>query len=445
MSDLLSTCEWAVKRGLELGAEDVEVLAIEGREANVSIERNDVKIGKSQVSSGVGIRVFKEKSLGFASVNTLAPREVESALKKAISLASFAPSDMYNDLPSAEKCEEVKGLFDPMSSDFHTENALEYAVAMLETARDYDPRVTIDVGSFSADVGERAIANSRGISLTEKRSTFFYDLLGMAEDGNQVSCMAYRFHGTHKVRDVDVEKVGNELAEDSIKSLGARKVRSFRGPMLLSPIAVYSLIAYLISFSVNSNNVQKGMSRFTNKLGRKVASEALSVTDDGTLEGGLVSSSFDREGQPHSPLNVIKRGELVSFLYNTHTAKKEGRASTGHAAGDISRPPRISPTNFILEPGEKKRDEMIDEMEKGVIVGRYSGVPSMVSGDFSGVVKGGFLVKNGEILHPVRETMVAGNVFEVLGRISEVSKEREQVVGYILPYVRIEDVSITGG
>jgi PmbA protein len=132
-------------------------------------------------------------------------------------------------------------------------------------------------------------------------------------------------------------------------------------------------------------------------------------------------------------------------MYNTYTGRKEGRESSAHASGNTRSPPSIHPTNFMVEPGTEGFEDIVKDIRKGILVTRFSGFPSMVSGDFSGVVKGGWLIENGELVKPVIETMIAGNMFELLNNVSALSRERKKVMNFILPYVRINDVSITGG
>jgi PmbA protein len=180
-------------------------------------------------------------------------------------------------------------------------------------------------------------------------------------------------------------------------------------------------------------------------MGKEVASQILTVKDDGTVPGGLGSSNFDREGLPHKPLTLIDKGVLSNFMYNTYTAKKESVSSTSHADGNTRSPPTIEPTNLMIEPGKESWLDMVGDVKKGVLVNRFSGFPQMISGDFSGIVKGGWLIEDGELVKPVIETMIAGNIFDLLKNVSQVSKERKKLLNFIMPYVRIDDVSITGG
>ena len=105
----------------------------------------------------------------------------------------------------------------------------------------------------------------------------------------------------------------------------------------------------------------------------------------------------------------------------------------------------MSTTNFVVRPGRSSLDTLVSEMKNGMMISRFSGNVNPVNGDFSGVVKGGRLVKNGVVQHSVKEVMVAGNVFEALPRLNGVSKERKVIYDSILPYMRFDGISFTAG
>jgi PmbA protein len=269
--------------------------------------------------------------------------------------------------------------------------------------------------------------------------------MGMAIDGGDVSSFDFQLGGTHFVNEIDVHATATEFAETVINSLGPRRIDSFKGEMLLTPAAIKEMIEEVISHSINSDAVQKKSSHFAGKIGRKVASDLLSVEDDATNVEGLGASSFDREGVPHRRNDVIERGVLKKFLYNIYTAKKDSVRSTGNASGSTSSPPSVSTTNFVVRPGRSSLDTLVSEIKNGIIISRFSGNVNPVNGDFSGVVKGGRLVKNGTVQHAVKEVMVAGNVFEALRRLNGVSKERKVIYDSILPYMRFDGISFTAG
>jgi len=442
LKDLL---RYVLKEAEVLGASDAEACAAASSETEVFIENNDIKQAKSQRSSSIGIRVFVGGSTGFYSANSLAKDKVKDAVSMAIKIAHISPKDKHNGLPRKTKPKLLLGIFDKGAGLFEASDAARMAAEMLDTAKSYDNRVSVDSGNFTADVTTQWLANSNGINLSEKISTFSWSIMGMAIDGSDISSFDFQLGGSHFVKDINVQATAAEFAETVVNSLGPRRVDSFRGEMLLTPGAVNEMIQEVISHSINSDALQKKSSYFAGKLGRRVSSDLLTVEDDATNAVGLGASSFDREGVPHRKNVVIENGILKKFLYNTYTAKKDGVKSTGNASGSTSSPPSVSTTNLVVRPGKTRLDALISEMKNGLIISRFSGNVNPVNGDFSGVVKGGRLVKSGAMQYAVKEIMVAGNVFEALRRMNGISIERKVIYDAILPYMRFDDISFTAG
>lgn len=442
MRDLL---RYAIKESEALGARGAEAYAATSNESEVFIENNDVKQAKSQSASSIGIRVMVGGSVGFYSVNSLAKNKIKDAVAMAVKIARASPKDKHQTLPGKSKVRLLSGIYDKKAESFAASDAAKMAAEMLKTAKSYDKRISVDSGNFNASVGTHALANSNGIELAEKASIFSWSIMGMAIDGSDISSFDFQLGGSHSVRGIDVRAAATEFAETVVNSLGPRRIESFKGGMLLTPAAFNEMMQDAVSHSINSDAVQKKSSHFAGKLGRHVASALLTVEDDATNVDGLGASSFDREGVPHKKNVVIQNGVLKKFLYNTHTASKDGVRSTGNASGSTSSPPSVSTTNFVIRPGRSGLDALVSEMKNGIIISRFSGNVNPVNGDFSGVVKGGRLVRNGEMQHAVKEVMVAGNVFEALRRLDGVSRERKVIYDSILPYMRFDGISFTAG
>jgi PmbA protein len=445
---ILDLLQYAVKQAETLGASDAEAYGAINNESEVFIESNDVKQAKSQRTSSIGLRVVLNGSIGFYSTNDLAKSRIRDAAAMAIKVAHASPKDKHNVLPgrSKSKSKSLPGIYDRNADSFQTLDAARMAAEMLKSAKSYDSRVSVDSGNFSAQVATHALANSNGIELKEKASVFSWSIMGMAIEDTEISSFDYQVGGSHYIKDIDVCNTATEFAQTVVKSLGTRKIEeSFKGEMLLTPMAANEMIEEVVAHAINSDAVQKKSSHFAGKIGKQVASDLLTVEDDATNVEGLNASCFDREGVFHRRNVVIEKGILKKFLYNTHTASKDGVRSTGNAGGSTSSPPTVSTTNFLVKPMRSSVDKLVSEIDKGIIISRFSGNVNPVSGDFSGVVKGGRLVMNGTIKHAVKEVMVAGNIFEALRRLNGISRERKAIFGSILPYMRFDGISFTTG
>jgi PmbA protein len=445
MVDLLTLCDRAVEAAIKAGADEAEAMSVRVKDVNVEVQKNDLQIARSMSGDGVGLRVFKGGSLGFSYVNSFDDASIAESVERAVSIAAAAPSDEFNVLPDPTPLDELECVLDPAAEEFGVETAVELTLAMLRTARDYDPRVTVDSGELSGHSGEKAIVSSRGVRASEKSSFYYCYIFGMAKEGETVSSFDYQFDGARTAASIDPEAVARKFAENVVGSLGAVKGESFKGPVILAPKAASEIVLDPITSSVRASAVQRETSKFRGKLGQRVAAEILGVTDDSKLKDGAATTAFDREGLRPEVLPLIEGGVLRNFLYDAYTARKDGRASNGHAGGGASAVPLVSTTNVVVAPGETQLSDMISGIDKGILATRFSGNTDPVSGDFSGSVKGGRMIRGGKLAEPLCGTMIAGNTFELLSDIAAISSEHERMFGSVVPYIAIEGIAVTGG
>jgi PmbA protein len=270
----------------------------------------------------------------------------------------------------------------------------------------------------------------------------------MAVDGDDVASFDYDGDSVRAIQGLEprLQKAADRFVEKCLSGLRAEKGRSFKGAIVLSPEAVGEFLLSNLVASMGADAVRKGRSRLAGKVGHKIAADAFTLVDDGTLAGGVASSAFDREGMPVKRQVLLDAGLLTTFLYNHFEARAAGLpCSTGHASGSASSLPAIGAHRLEVGAGNTAIGDLCAGAGPIVWVGRFSGSSNPVTGEFSGVVKNGFLWENGS-KRPVRETLIAGNLFEALQRIEAVSRERQEIEGTrLLPAIRIEGVSVTAG
>ncbi|MFW9965863.1 MAG: TldD/PmbA family protein [Candidatus Thorarchaeota archaeon] len=426
MDDLLSTIAHLIGEAQKLGANEVEVYAQRTSSKDVNIESNNLKSAVNQVLEGVGIRVLKDKSIGFASVNSLNPKSLIDGLHGAVAIARVTPAMDNYYFSEPRKISQIEELYDSAVADMSMDEVIERAESLLMTTKNVDPRVRVDSGSFSASTTETAIANSSGLQAIEKKSAVSWFMVGMAVDGEDIGSLDYDVNASIRLKDADPETTGRELGKKVLTYLNAGKTESFEGPAIISADALGELIDVVIQ-SASANKIHAGASYLKDRLGEPIFSEQLTIIDDGTTKNRIGSSSFDREGIPHSKHVIVDRGVFKGLLYDTFTANKDGLQSTGHASGRFRQTPTISSTNLEILPGSEKLEDMISEIEHGLYIPRISAFPDPVSGDFSGPVKGGQLIRNGEIECTLKEITITGNLFEALKNIRAIGRERKSV------------------
>jgi PmbA protein len=440
-TQLREQCRGAIAAAKQCGADEVEVFAQTSRTISVEIEKHDLQTSSSQQETMIGVRAYVDRRVGFACTNVI--EELDATCADAVKLAKASPKDDHNVLADPVPVAPIDGLYDPAAETFTVSDAVNQAIRMIETAESMDRRLVLGGGSFSANLSSRCIVTTRGIDVASNGSLFTYHALATAKDGTQVSNMAFHFDASHAVDGIDVGPVAAHACRDALGSLGAKKGESFVGPVILAPNAVQSILAGLFAFQLSAKNALRGASRWGGTLGQSVASPSLTLVDDGCLPGGVATESFDREGLPHRKLILIEAGVPQALMHNAYTARAMNADNTSHATGSARTIPYIGPTNLSILPGASSKDEMIAEMKNGLLVNRFSGSSNPISGDFSGVAKAAYLIKDGKLDRPVTGTLIAGNVFDALNKLTGISSDTERVFTAILPYVRIDGISVT--
>lgn len=440
MQDVLSTLEKVVTFCENKGAE-AEALGIKRKEIIVTIERSDIKLCIKQYTTGVGIRTLTKNSVGFASCNTLDEYTAKETAERAVNMSKKTPPLPFATLSSPGQLPEITGLYDPEVQNFDEEDAVSTVKNMVKAATE-DPRISLDNGEFSVSVREKAILTSTGVSAAERRSRFSWFLIAMARENHEVGPYEYQYGCCTQAKKLYTEKTAHMLAESAVTNLYPKKIESFSGDLILGPGAVSELIGDTVAFSANANNVHRGQSVLAGKTGETIASDVVTMRDNALVPADINSSTFDREGTPHQNVPLVEKGVLNQFLYDSLAANREGVPSSGSATGNFREIPRIGISNFIIEGSSHTLETMLQETEKGLLITRFSGATDQISGDFSGAVKGAHYIESGEIQHPVKEATVAGNVFEILPHVSDVSKEVLRFPKMVLPSLKIPEMQI---
>jgi PmbA protein len=227
--------------------------------------------------------------------------------------------------------------------------------------------------------------------------------------------------------------------------LGAAPVATRKAVVLLDPYVATGFLG-LIGPALTGEAVQKGRSLFAGKVGERVASDKITIIDDGLLGGGIASAPFDGEGVPTSRTILVKKGDLRGYLHNTYTAAKDGVQSTGNGVrSSFKGTPEVGMTNFYIEAGQIPVEQLIKDISSGIYVTEVMGMHTAnpISGDFS-VGVSGLLIENGELTRPVRGMAMGGNIIELLENIDAVGNDLHFFIGKGSPTLRVAQLTISG-
>lgn len=446
---LLALCDDVLARAKAAGASGCEAYAERVTQTSANVEQNELKGASCAEHEAVGIRVLLAAhggdKTGFAYVNHLGARSIDDAIADALAIAKASPGDPANGLVTPLPGKVVAGLWDDAIAGLQPADVVDNAVRLLDGARRVDRRVSVDNASFAATTGVSAIVSSGGMRAAASEASATWGLFGMALDGDEIGSFDDVFEASRTLAAVDVEGAAKRYAGRVLSLLHPREGNSYRGKVLFSADAFEEIFLEALLESVDGDAVAKGKSRLKGKLGKVVAARGFTLVDDGTVAGGLGSAPFDREGLPHRRTVIVGDGSLHTFLYDGRAARRASQRPTGHAQGSARTLPSIGTTNLKVAPGTATDEELMRELGDGLYVGRFAGDVDAVSGDFSGVAKGSFLVERGKRTAPVKETLIAGNVFAGLERMIAWGSSLHRNMATLCPHVLIDGVDVTAG
>ena len=250
--------------------------------------------------------------------------------------------------------------------------------------------------------------------------------------------LARSYSGLEKPADI-----GRIAAERAVRRLGAVKVETQKVPVVFEPRTSRSLLGNIFE-AVHGESIYRHSSFLTGKLGQKVASENLTVIDDGTIPGLFGTSPFDDEGVPTRRTVVIEKGVLKSYLTNTYTARKLGMKTTGNAARGITGNAGIGHGNLYMEKGEKSPEEILKGIPNGFYVTELMGFGiNIVTGDYSRGATG-LWIRNGELAFPVSEVTIAGNLVNMLQDLEFIGSDLEFRGSTAAPTLCIREMTVGG-
>jgi len=231
-----------------------------------------------------------------------------------------------------------------------------------------------------------------------------------------------------------------------VDSLRGKQLKTKELPVVFSPKAVQSLFAYTVIPQLSAENVQRKQSPYHGKKGTAIASEMLTIVDDGTMPLGVNSRKMDGEGVPSQPTTIVEKGVLKNYLYDSYTANKDRVESTGNALRSFDSLPSPGATNFMIKgegKGRASKEEILGDILEGLFISDVIGAhtASRASGDFSVVAQNAFGLKKGD-LFPVKHVMIAGNMQEVLQHIEMAGDDTRQIYNVVSPSIKVSRVQV---
>ena len=443
------------------GAEFAEVYVERSTSTAVSLDEGKIKSAQVGSVTGVGVRAIRGAQVGYAYSDDLEDQALLRTASTAALIAdgnnTIAPQPMSRrPLPTHYQVKQ------PLRS-VEVARKIDLVKQADAAARAYDKRIQQVMGGYADQTREILVANTLGHFAEDRQDLCRLGVQCVAFGKNERRTGFYGGGGRVDFRffeDFSPALIGREAARQAIATLGAVAAPAGPQTVVLAPGWSGILLHEAVGHGLEADFIRKGTSLFAGKLGEKVASDLVTVIDDGTVAGGRGSLNVDDEGNPGERKVLIEKGVLRGYLYDHLNARLTGQRSTGSGRRQSFRhAPMPRMTNTYLAPGNSTPEEILGGVRKGLYCRQFGGGQVDISnGNFVFEISEAYLIEDGEITKPVKGAMLIGVGPEALKNISQVGcdashdpglgtcgKDGQSVpVGVGLPTVRIDNLTVGG-
>ena len=433
------------RRVVERGATAAEVVVRQRTEFSVGVRLGEVETLKESTDRGLGLRILIDGRQSSVSGSDFSSDAVDSLILDAVELARLTSPDDAAGLPEPQDLAASVpdlDLYDPAIERLSTEDQIETALRAERAAQEFSDRIiNFDGGGFDSAYGSVILANSLGFAGEFHTTSCSLAAVPVAtEDGKMQR--DYWYDVRRKLSDMDSpEVIGVMAAKRTLRKLGGRAVPTQVVPVVLEPNMSRDLLGDIFN-AASGESIFRKASFLVGQLGELIATQRLTVVDDGIMPRGLGSRPFDGEGLPTRRTVVIRNGVLESYLLNTYTARKLGLKSTGNAGRGLTGATGVEAGNLYIEPGESSQDEIIKSVSKGLLLTELLGFGvNIVTGDYSRSASG-IWIENGELTFPVQGVTIAGNLKDMLNSIEMIGNDLDFRGSVVAPTLLIGGMTI---
>jgi len=452
----------AVDYGQKLGADYVEVRTQRLFKTLFTTKDSKVEAAKEGTENGAGIRVLAKGAWGFVTLGTLDPKLLKQAVEEAFKMAKAASSKVKTPVKLAEtKAVEDRVMAKPRKDPrgIPIKEKIHVALAMDKAIFDYDRRVKSCTIDYLDLTGTNYVINSDGTYIEQDKLYVWSRILASAREADVFTSGREEIGSTAGFEVFDVETpeiVGTRIAKRVIDQLKAKAPKGGTFPAVIGTNVVGVFIHEAFGHLAEADLTLSG-SVLSDKLGKKIASEVVTVYDDGTVDGAFGSFRYDDEGVPTQKTLLVRNGEVVGLMHNRETACKFDMEPTGNArAEDFRFEPLIRMRNTYLAPGDYTFEELLEDIELGYYLKSFRGGQANLDGTFQVGIQEAYEIVKGQLGSPVRNASISGNTLETLHKVDAVGRDFKLWPGrcgkgqtaFICdggPHIRVREVIVGGG
>ena len=435
------------KKAIDAGFNECEVYYSDGESISISVYEGEVEKYNLSKSFGLSFRGKINGKMGYSFTEILDESAIDMLINSAKNSANLIENDDVQFIYEGDEIYSKVKTYSKELENIDPGEMIDLAIDLEKEAKSYsDKVVNINGCKISYSSSNYGIYNTKGLELSNKGNILTSYVVPVVEDESGKND-GVGYVVASSIDEVNPKIIAKEGVEEALSKLGGKSIPSGSYKTIMYNEAMVQLLETFAS-TFSGDAAQKGLSLLKGKEGEMVASPIVTIIDDPLMDDGLSSAPFDDEGVATFTKGLISNGKLITLLHNLKTAHKQGVKTTGNGfKSSYASSVGVSESNLYLQKGSMSLDDLMKEINEGVIITDLAGLHSganTVSGDFSLAAKG-FYVENGKKSFPVEQITVAGNYFDLLKNITAIGNDLKFPMSNVgSPSVIVEGLSIAG-
>lgn len=421
-----------ILRALSNGGADLgECSVSEGNATEIYYESGKISMVRSVLNHMVVAKAIQGQKKGIYATNELTPDTATEAAAAALESAQHAPVDPAEGI--SERTENAG--FSRGVASANRDQLYNLLHDFLETVRVEYPKISFDSVSVGHACSDLSYSNTNGVRLRDANGYYSFSAMFMAKEGDLTSSFQdVGFYFTDLETPLFERGMLRTLLAEAQEQIRPQTLDGkFVGDLIVTPACLGDFLRTAQSNFLSDSSLIDGTSLWKDLMNQPVASDLLTWRSQPESPEIPAASRLTDDGYVAKDMTIIEKGVLQNFCLSRYGAAKTGLQRSRNSGDD-----------YVVDAGDTSLEQMIASVENGLLLNRISGGQPASNGDFSSVAKNSFLIRNGKIVGAVTETMITGNIAEMLKNIVAVSKERIADGASILPWVRMTGVTISG-
>ncbi|MDR1693234.1 MAG: TldD/PmbA family protein [Oscillospiraceae bacterium] len=414
---------------LAAGADRAQCWVTRSEKTELALEAGSIEAMLTSVNQSIVLTALVGTRKGTQTVNQM--EDLPKAAADAIEQARGASEDDANDIAEQENGAPS---YDDGPATCDREAMYNRLFEFLTDTKEKLPEIGITDGGCEFVTRTVAVGNTNGVFITARSGDYGCGFTFSARNEQYTGSMNYTYATFRDLGTPFAERGGTGMTmEQCVRELGAKPLgEKFTGSVVLAPETVGNMIEFYANAYLSGSSLIAGTSLLKDKFSQSVAGKNVTLVSNPS-DPDLCGIRLTPDGFRTHDMTVIKNGILKNFLLSQYSAKKIGRPRSANYGEHLT-----------LLPGTETKDCLICGVKKGLLVGRFSGGMPNDKGDFTGVAKNSFYIENGKIVRPVQETMISGNLLDLFNNLSGISSEVISTGLSKRPWVRAENITISG-